>query len=82
MPPGGLPGGRRGLLPARGGAHDLRLIKEQGHERRDAWLAAAAGSGVPDLVTFADGLRRERAELLAALTLPWSTEPIRGASLA
>jgi transposase len=30
------------------------------------------------LVTFADGLRRERAALLAALTLPWTTGPVKG----
>ncbi len=29
-------------------------------------------------MTFADGLRRERTELLAALTLPWSTGPVEG----
>jgi transposase len=33
---------------------------------------------VPDLVTFAEGLRRERAELLAALELPWRTGPVEG----
>lgn len=56
----------------------VRIIKEQAHERLDAWLAAATGSGVPDVVTCADGLRRERAELLAALTRPWSTGPVEG----
>ena len=49
-------------------------------ERLDGWLGAAATSSVPDLVTFADGRRRERAELLAALTLPWSTGPVEGHS--
>jgi transposase len=29
-------------------------------------------------MTFADGLRRERTEVLAALTLPWSTGPVEG----
>jgi hypothetical protein len=27
---------------------------------------------------WTDGLRRERTELLAALTLPWSTGPVEG----
>jgi transposase len=31
---------------------------------------------VPEVTTFADGLRRERAEVLAALSLPWSTGPV------
>ena len=56
----------------------VHIVREQAHEQLDAWLAAAAGSGVPDLVTFANGLRRERAELLAALTRPWSTGPVEG----
>ena len=30
------------------------------------------------MITFADGLRRERSELLAALSLPWSTGPVEG----
>ena len=55
-----------------------RIIKEQAGDRLDAWLSAAAASGLPDLVSFADGLRRERPELLAALSLPWSTGPVEG----
>jgi transposase len=47
-------------------------------EQLDGWLEAAATSGVPELVTFAAGLRRERAELRAALTQPWSTGPVEG----
>jgi transposase len=54
------------------------IIKERAHERFESWLVAATASGVPDLRTFAAGLRRERTELLAALTLPWSTGPVRG----
>ena len=54
------------------------IIKEHAHERLESWLAAATASGIPDLMTFADGLRRERTELLAALTLPWSTGPVEG----
>ncbi len=56
----------------------VRIVRAQAPDRLDAWLEAAGGSGLPDLVTFADGLRRERAELLAALTLPWSTGPVEG----
>lgn len=56
----------------------MRMVRKQVPEQLDGWLVDAATSGVPDLVTFADGLRRERAELLAALTLPWSTGPVEG----
>jgi transposase len=55
-----------------------RLSKEPAHDRLDAWLGTAAASGLPDLITFADGLRRERPDLLAARSLPWSTGPVDG----
>jgi transposase len=44
----------------------------------DAWLAAATACGVPDVTSFAAGLRREHAALRAALPLPWSTGPVEG----
>jgi transposase len=56
----------------------VRIVTDRLPGRLDAWLAAAAASGVPDLATFAAGLTRERAELLAALELPWSTGPVEG----
>ena len=56
----------------------VRIIWEQAQERLDAWLGVAAATGLPRLITFADGLRRERAELLSTLTLPWSTGPVEG----
>jgi transposase len=55
-----------------------RLVREQDPLRLDAWLEVATGCGVPDVATFAAGLQRERPELLAALTLPWSTGPVEG----
>ena len=78
-----LLGRLRAACPAAAAAYPLlqdvvRIVREHAADRLDAWLEAAASSGVPDLVTFADGLRRERAELLAALTLPWSTGPVEG----
>lgn len=54
------------------------MIRQQDPLPLDAWLDAASACGVPDVATFAAGLRRERAELLAALTLPWSTGPVEG----
>jgi transposase len=56
----------------------VRIVTDRLPGRLDAWLVAAAASGVPDLATFAAGLQRERAELLAALELPWSTGPVEG----
>lgn len=45
------------------------IVEEQALERQDAWMAAASGCDVPDLETFAAGLKRERAELMAVLVL-------------
>jgi len=55
-----------------------RMVKTRTPEPLDAWLAAAGDCGVPDVATFADGLRREYAALRAALTLAWSTGPVEG----
>jgi transposase len=54
------------------------LVRERAAARLDPWLDAASACGVPDLATFAAGLRQERAALLAALTLPWTTSPVEG----
>lgn len=54
------------------------MVKTRTPESLDTWLAAAGDCGVPDVATFADGLRRESAALRAALTLPWSTGPVEG----
>jgi len=56
----------------------VSLVREQAAARLDPWLDAASTCGVPDVETFAAGLRHERTELLAALTLPWSTSPVEG----
>jgi transposase len=55
-----------------------RMVKARTPELLEAWLAAAGDCDVPDLVTFAEGLRREGDALRAALTLPWSTGPVEG----
>lgn len=54
------------------------MVKARTPDRLDAWLAAAASSGVLDLVGFADGLQREEDALRAALPRPWSTGPVGG----
>jgi transposase len=52
-------------------------------ERRGAlalrrWLDEAAGCGVPALVAFAAGLRRDEAAVAAGVTLPWSSGVVEG----
>ena len=44
----------------------------------DTWLKAARENEFQDVRTFAVGLTRERAALLAAVTMPWSNWPTEG----
>jgi transposase len=56
----------------------VRMIQGQEVERLDPWLAACAESGIPALVSFAEGLRRDYAAVQAALELPWSSGQAEG----
>ncbi|UQN07979.1 transposase [Deinococcus sp. QL22] len=60
-------------------AQGFRRLMPRGTEADlDAWLKAARESGFQDVRTFAVGLTRERAALLAAVTLPWSNGKAEG----
>jgi transposase len=52
------------------------------HERRsaglDAWLTEAKASGIPELASFAEGLRRDYSAIRAAFELPWSQGQVEG----
>lgn len=50
----------------------LQLIHAHDHAALAPWLAAAAGSGLPEFVEFAKGIARDRPAVDAALTTPWS----------
>jgi transposase len=54
------------------------MVKERHADQFDLWLEDALRSGIPDLQTFAEGLKREYAALKAALTLPYSNGPVEG----
>ena len=56
----------------------LCLVRQRSVDALDSWLADCAGSGVPDLANFAQGLQQDDAAVRAALTLPWSTGPVEG----
>jgi transposase len=56
----------------------VRMVRARTPEPLDTWLDTAGTCGVPDVASFAEGLRREHAALRAALTLPWSTGPVEG----
>jgi hypothetical protein len=64
-------------------AYDLalyfgKMVRSRQQDQLDPWLEAPLGSGIPDLCTFAEGLKREYSALKAALTYPYSTGPVEG----
>ena len=54
------------------------MICSQESAAFDAWLGTSDSSGVTQLRTFAAGLRRDYAEVKAALELPWSNGQTEG----
>ena len=47
-------------------------------ERLDTWIAAVRADDLPHLHTFANGLERDHAAVLAGLTLPYSSGAVEG----
>jgi transposase len=58
--------------------HFFVLVKERHADQFDLWLDDSLHSGIPDLQTFAEGLKREYAAIKAALTFPYSNGPVEG----
>lgn len=54
------------------------MIRSRAPEGLDDWLAKCAGSELPDLRSFAEGLARDRRAVLGALTEPWSNGQVEG----
>jgi transposase len=42
------------------------------------WLNQARGTGLPEIVRFCDGLRRDEKAVNAAVVLPWSNGQVEG----
>lgn len=55
-----------------------QMIRRRNAPALDPWLAEATTSGVPELRSFAEGIRRDRAAVLAALTYEWSQGQVEG----
>jgi len=55
-----------------------RLIRERDGAALEPWLQAAEASPVPELRTFAAGLRRDHPAVAAALAHPWSSGQVEG----
>jgi transposase len=55
-----------------------RMVRERAHMRLDAWLAAAIRSRISELVSFARGIQRDHAAVVAALCSPHSQGQTEG----
>jgi transposase len=69
--------------PAVGGAYPLvqtfgQMVRQRTPEALASWLEAVATSNLVDLQGFAEGLERDKAAVLAALTLAWSNGQVEG----
>jgi transposase len=56
----------------------LRLIRERDLTALDDWFTDVATSKLPELMSFAAGLRRDEAAVRAALRLPLSNGQVEG----
>jgi transposase len=54
------------------------MVRERQADQLDDWLEACEKSGIPDLQTFSEGLRREYSALKGALTFSYSNGPVEG----
>jgi hypothetical protein len=55
-----------------------QLVRERKSEELDSWVESAKATGIPELRSFAAGLVRDKAAVLAALSLPWSNGQVEG----
>jgi transposase len=56
----------------------VQMIRARSASTLEPWLKEAHESGVPELRTFATGIRRDQAAILAALTYEWSQGQVEG----
>jgi transposase len=56
----------------------MQMIREQTGEQLDTWLGEVEASHLPELESFAKGIEKDNAAVLAGLTLPYSNGPLEG----
>jgi transposase len=54
------------------------MVRERKPEQLDRWLEACCMSSIPDLQTFAEGLKRDYSAMKGALIYPYSNGPVEG----
>jgi transposase len=60
------------------GQHFVQIVRQRQHDQLDTWFAACQTSKIPDLQSFAAGLKQDEAAVRAALTAPWSNGRVEG----
>ncbi|GGN94039.1 ISL3 family transposase [Actinoplanes lobatus] len=55
------------------------LLRTRGGDRLEAWVTRAEQESIPQIRSFANGLRRDRTAVTAGLTTSWSSGPVEGA---
>ena len=55
-----------------------QMLRKRTASALEPWLQEAIDSGVPELRTFATGIKREQASIVAALTYEWSQGQVEG----
>ena len=55
-----------------------QMVRERNEAALDSWFDAVEKSGLPELRSFAAGLRRDEAAVRAGLSLPWSQGQVEG----
>lgn len=56
----------------------LRIVRERFSKSLEPWLTAVQLYRIPELISLARGLTRDKTAVLAALTLPWSNGQTEG----
>lgn len=56
----------------------IQLVREHQVGKLDPWMLRAAASGISELQSFVTGLERDKAAVIAALTLPFSNGQVEG----
>ena len=56
----------------------MHMIREHTASQLETWLSSVEASHVPELKSFAKGIRQDKAAVVAGLTLPWNNGPMEG----
>jgi len=55
-----------------------QMLRKRNASALESWLEGASASGIPELRTFASGIKRDQAAILAALMYEWSQGQVEG----